>query len=307
MTSETSTDPRHNNLEKSMLNTQTLPISNKRMKHPELADVWVDFVRVTPALAEKLLGLNTRNRNVRERTLDSYARDKEAGNWVFNGDTVCFGRHCEVLDAILLDGQHRLMAIVKSGVSEWVLVVYGLDTSAQETMDTGIMRQVADQLRINGYANSNHVAALARKVMLWEHGHYALKGNMKWTATELLDLVDEDGRVLISAAWSASNARFIKAPGSVVSLAHWMFHEKNTEQAAWFMDRLADGAMLDVDHPVKRLRDRLDGHAGKRSRISEAEALALIITAWNAYRNKEKRKKLQLPTTLTNETMPRPV
>ncbi|WP_336214460.1 hypothetical protein [Nonomuraea sp. LPB2021202275-12-8] len=302
MNPETSTNLRINNpMEISMTTTKVVHVTDRRLQHPTLPDVWTDYLYVTPDVAERLLELNTHNRNMRERTRDAYSRDMDADNWPFNGDTLCLGRDGDVLDAILLDGQHRLNAIIASGVSMWMLVVYGLEVSTQETMDNNILRQVSDHLRINGVPNGNQVAALARKVMLWENGFYALKSSTKWTTTELLDLVDDDERIVASAAWSASNARHISAPGSIVSLAHWLLHQKEAEQADWFMERLVDGVMLEEDHPVRRLRIRLD----KENRISETEALALIISAWNAFRAGEKRKKLQLPNPLTNDTMPK--
>ncbi|MEV4806808.1 hypothetical protein AB0K18_43010 [Nonomuraea sp. NPDC049421] len=285
-----------------MPTTKVINISNHRIEHPTLADVWTQYVHITPALAEKMLEVNTRNRNLRERTRDAYARDMHADNWLFNGDTLCFGRDGDVLDAVLLDGQHRLNGVIASGASMWMLVVYGLEVATQETMDNNVVRQVADHLRINGVPNGNHVAALARKVMLWEFGVYTLKGSIKWTTTELLDLIDEDDRIVTSAAWANSNARYIDAPASIVSLAHWLLHQRDAEQAHWFMHRLADGVMLEEDHPVRRLRQRL----GKDARLSDAEVLALIISAWNAYRAGESRKRLQLPNPITNDTMPRP-
>jgi hypothetical protein len=303
MTPTTSTSPRTNNsMEIPMPTTKVINISNQRLLHPTLPDVWAQYVYVTPAVAERMLELNTHNRNMRERTRDAYARDMHADNWPFNGDTVCFGRDGDVLDAILLDGQHRLNAVIASGASLWMLVVYGLEVATQETMDNNIVRQVADHLRINGVPNGNHVAALARKVMLWEYGIYALKGSIKWTTTELLDLVDEDDRIVTSAAWAAVNARHYDAPGSIVSLAHWLFHQRDAEQGSYFMTRWADGVMLEEDDPIRRLRLRL----AKDDRVTEAETLALVISAWNAYRAGEKRKRLQIPSPLNNDTMPRP-
>src|SRR6185503_5365241 len=106
-------------------------------------------------------------RNMRFRQVSSYATDMEAGDWDFNGETVKFSK-----EGFLLDGQHRLKAIIDSGTTQTLIVVYGLDMKSQATIDRNIVRKFSDTLRME-YKEPNHLAlaALVRKVFMWNEGY----------------------------------------------------------------------------------------------------------------------------------------
>ena len=76
---------------------------------------------ITPQLAEIYLGKNTHNRNIRKPVVGKYANDMENGFWNFDGAPIRFAD-----DGTLLDGQHRLHAIIKSNKAIDLLVVRGL-------------------------------------------------------------------------------------------------------------------------------------------------------------------------------------
>jgi hypothetical protein len=68
---------------------------------------------ITPELASSLLETNSNNRNLSKGTVEAYANDMLAGNWDESvGDAISIDT-----DGVLRNGQHRLSAIVLSGVS----------------------------------------------------------------------------------------------------------------------------------------------------------------------------------------------
>lgn len=78
---------------------------------------------ITPEIASKYLEKNTNNyRNVRQDRVNAYAVDMKNGNWKNNGEAIVFGT-----DGILKNGQHRLMACVKSNTPFETLVIRGCD------------------------------------------------------------------------------------------------------------------------------------------------------------------------------------
>ena len=93
----------------------------------------------------------------------AYAADMGDGHWQFNGEAVKFAG-----DGSLLDGQHRLAAIIEADVVLPLLVVRGLASSAQETVDGGAKRKFSDVLKLRGEPNADHLAAVARRVTLWK-------------------------------------------------------------------------------------------------------------------------------------------
>ena len=120
---------------------------------------------ITPYLAEQYLGKNTRNRNVNQRIVLKYANDIEKGFWNFDGAPIRFSN-----DGTLLDGQHRLHAIIKSGKSIDLLVVRGLAQETQATMDIGSMRQASDFFQMNGIKHATTVSAMIRGYLVKLYG-----------------------------------------------------------------------------------------------------------------------------------------
>src|SRR5439155_25117462 len=102
-------------------------------------------VDVDPATASAWLQRNLHNRHLREEAVSSMARDMAAGRWQYTGEAVKFSKAGN-----LLDGQHRLAAVVKSETTIPILVVPGLPDSAQEVIDTGAKRTASDVLYLSG-------------------------------------------------------------------------------------------------------------------------------------------------------------
>ena len=72
-------------------------------------DLNCNVVLMNPSLAEKILSLNKKNRNVSESNLSSTVHKMKNGKWHENGESIIIGS-----DGVLKDGQHRLEATIKS-------------------------------------------------------------------------------------------------------------------------------------------------------------------------------------------------
>jgi len=79
------------------------------------------------------------------------------GEWLYNGEAIKFDR-----DGRLVDGQHRLEAVVKANKPIAFLVIRGLDPEVFKTIDTGKKRSAGDVLAIKGVKNPNAVGAAMR-------------------------------------------------------------------------------------------------------------------------------------------------
>lgn len=80
---------------------------------------------IDPAQAATMLLHNTRNRPMKPATVNTYAKVMSSGDWTFTGESISFD-----LRGRLVNGQHRLSAVVKSGVPITVVVVRGVPDSA---------------------------------------------------------------------------------------------------------------------------------------------------------------------------------
>jgi hypothetical protein len=125
-----------------------------------------DLVTITPQIAEEMLGKNVRNRRISRHTVEAYARDMATGNWKFTGEAIKFAK-----DGTLQDGQHRLLACVKSGRPFTTLIVFDLSDDAQDVMDTGRVRTVADALGIKGHAFAARISTACRWLHIVKNGY----------------------------------------------------------------------------------------------------------------------------------------
>lgn len=110
-------------------------------------------LKVTPAIAKGWLDtVNLSNRNFSHNLVKKYARDMQSGNWRnTHQNAIAFYE-----DGTLADGQHRLMAVVESGVrSLEMFVAFGLSREDGSMIDQGRPRSVADALTIGGMLSSN--------------------------------------------------------------------------------------------------------------------------------------------------------
>lgn len=117
-------------------------------------------VMMTPKWASEILAKNTKNRPLRPARVERYASDMRDGRWKLNGESVILSDKDN-----LMNGQHRLHAVVSSGVTVPMMLTLGVDESAFATMDAGMNRTAGDVLGMRGIANFNQVAAMTRLVL----------------------------------------------------------------------------------------------------------------------------------------------
>lgn len=105
----------------------------------------VKLVTITPEMAEIMLEKNIANRKVNQANVNRIAADMATGNYKVNGETIKISPNGEILD-----GQHRLLAAVKSGMTFKTYVVYNVERESIGTIDMGKGRSVADSLNVMG-------------------------------------------------------------------------------------------------------------------------------------------------------------
>lgn len=252
------------------------------------------IVDITPALAKRWLRQNTHNRPLRERVVSGYAADMRNGDWVEDGQSIKFARGRVVLlndpplrGGALLDGQHRLSAIVAAEVCVRMLVVTNLHDSAQEVMDTGAKRSLGDVLRLRGEPYAISLAATLMRVYQWQHGHrknVRTAGRARPTHRQLLEVLNAHPELRRSVEIADRVRQAGGLSASTAALCHWLFSQIDSGDCAFFFARLSDGVGLMSDDPVYALRRVLANFASDHGRPDDALVTALVIKAWNAYR-----------------------
>lgn len=99
---------------------------------------------ITPEVAKQLLGTSPGNRKTRRWHVDSMSDSMARGEWRVTSQGIGIDRNGHLRDA-----HHRLMAVIKSGVTIKSVVVMGLPLNSYEVIDTGIKRNLSDLLNEN--------------------------------------------------------------------------------------------------------------------------------------------------------------
>lgn len=248
---------------------------------------YTQIQEVTPEIAEQYLVRNTKNRSKKTRQIEVWARSMAAGRWRLTGESVKFSKEGQ-----LLDGQNRLLAVVKSGATVMLSVTYGLEGESQDVMDSGSRRSASDALELRGEVNSK--AMQAAVMMIFTEG-----GRSRRAAAhdELLDLVAADPsiREIVSNILPSLKLNPLLPP-AVQFYAYWTLNQVHPGKTHAFFQALATLEGLGKGSPILAMHRRLSrmGGSGKGSHSYRQEALAVIFSAWNAWVKGEERSKIQL-------------
>lgn len=135
---------------------------------------------ITPAMAKDWLeNHNPYNRNLSKGVVTSYAATMKRGEWLLNGSSIDFD-----WDGNIINGQHRLAAVVQSGVPIECFVVTGLDPKAYTSYDCGRARTVGQLIGMQGVPNYNTVAGGISAYMRIKNGY--IVGNKGLDKTHIL-------------------------------------------------------------------------------------------------------------------------
>lgn len=124
-------------------------------KRPSGKEQFTEVTDVTPAMAIQWLEANTHNRPVRPSFVELYAGDMKDGNWRLTHQGIGFD-----WNEVLVDGQHRLLAVVRAKVTVRMEVTYNIDPDAIANIDGNILRKTGDQFGlVDGLTNGKRIAA----------------------------------------------------------------------------------------------------------------------------------------------------
>lgn len=124
-----------------------------------------EIMRIGPAQAKELLARNTSNRPINRGTVEEYAGAMKRGEWLLTHQGVALDP-----DLNLLDGQHRLMAIIIADVEVEMMVTFDCAPEAFAMLDRGRVRSLAYALRTTEAEVSTTRLALAVMSGLKQNG-----------------------------------------------------------------------------------------------------------------------------------------
>jgi len=271
-----------------------------------------EFVTINPAKAQAFLdATTTRNRNVNRHAVETYTAVMRSGKWQSNGEPIIIDDNGNVID-----GQHRLHAIIRSNTAQDMLVVRGVDPSAFKTIDSGRKRRHGDLLSIANVQDPGMVAAAVAGIYTYEKtgtlsgqkspafSYLTHRGAEYDPVSEVLSrmpLLNES--VKVGRKWRKRVPSNVAA--SLVSTMHYVLSKKSETDANQFFDDLIEMNFGGDDDPVRRLFKSCTENG--RSELVGAScryAGAIFVKAWNHYRRGTACKSLGFRD---NEDFPKPI
>lgn len=222
-----------------------------------------------------------------------------------NGETIVFDS-----EGSLMDGHHRLEAVVASGVPAIFIVVRGIDRSTWTTMDSGTARSLGDVFRIEGIPNYNSVSSVVA-------GTYAMRNNKIGTNTlgagnklKRDGLTRDDALALYykhEDIWQLAVRTGIglrnKLPGyfnvkevGVISAYLIIFLHHDAQKVTEFWDLVATGDGIYASLRNVFLKDMQET---RYKRLSSKARQSLIATAWNTHLKNKRAKRFSFDLKVT--------
>jgi len=252
---------------------------------------------ITPAFAERVLETkNAKNRKVKPANLKRLISSIDNGEWILTNQGIAFDA-----DGNLLDGQHRLLAICKTGKTLPIMVARNMDPKIFNCVDTGTARTAADGLYIKGSAASKHLAAGIKVYLLYRNYPKGTWRNV--TVPTHIEIHNEYERQ--KEDWD----KIINEMG----IYHRKFHcfhlsvgvpfyklvlEKNykKEILSEFFKQFSEGVNLEIDNPILSFRNQLMQKGFRiRGSFYQRYQLNAFIRLFNFHINGVKKTRFMAP------------
>jgi hypothetical protein len=231
-----------------------------------------ETIKITPQLAVEWLEKNTLNRNINQYRVYSYANDMKLGQWKLNGDTIRFAK-----DGTLLDGQHRLWAIVEAGIPVTMMVVFDLDEDVRTTIDTGRPRSTADFFKMVNKVQ--HPRQRVAVVSLIETFFTSIRTPMGYAVAWSRYQKFKEGIDWSFKTFPTGSSKIDITP---VRAAMALAYPTSKSKAAEFAQKLRSGAGLSEGDPALALRNYLLERLTIRKDDPRIVGIK-VLTAFHAY------------------------
>lgn len=252
--------------------------------------------KIGPKEAQEMLGRSAhfQNRHVNKERVRNYATDMRNGAWSMNGEPIIQDEN-----RVVIDGQHRLRAVIESGATISFLIVEGVRREAARTIDQGLSRTMAHGMQMSGMKNANSVVAAARSL-------HCLRGKVcpesptgqRHNAANLMGTMDEvdsflrndaPGIEAFVEAMPKQAAKALRLNEMAAAAYEFALVESQSDALEW-----AHGFVggLPLDDPRQLLRDRLiedkltiatRQRAGRIVARHREQRMDLMVQSWNLW------------------------
>ena len=250
----------------------------------------ITFTRevITPEVAKSLMENHPLNRRPKQRIIDLYAAEIAAGKWkTETAEPIKIGT-----DGSLLDGQHRLLAIIKSKIPLTLYVARNIPLESFDVLDTGTVRNASDVFKIKGIPHENilpSIIGMYNVLKIEGRSPLSILKNQRGTNAMLLKQYQQDTSywqeiAKASLRWYNDFSKVI--PPSFVGGFYAFFLEKSGNDAERFMSQLCTGSNIE-NEAIVLLRNKLVSDKINSRKMPMDLKMALILKSWNFFIDKK--------------------
>lgn len=262
----------------------------------ETNKIYTRNVFITPEYAEKLLNKNVSNRPLTKSVVDWYAYQMEIGQWTLSGQTMSISERGE-----LLDGQHRLHAIIKSGVSLWFTIAYNVPAESFVNYDNLKTRSAKDALAIEKIPNSLNMAGIIAGYNAITAGQLASLGfgfvvtksggigrrTSKFTNKDVLNLYNSNSELWQEVFRNTSSCHKNKPifkVSQIGAIMYYLINDKMHDKTKVFdfFRQLHTNENV-TNKTIFYLREKLIDDAMSQYKMMPRMKYVFLVKTWNAY------------------------
>jgi hypothetical protein len=238
----------------------------------------VSIEKVNPIMAREWLETRIpRQRKIKPKRVESYAKMMLCGDWKIPPDCIMFTK------GQLANGQHRLLAIIASNRTLPFVILRTNDETVYQVTDAGCIRNPGDALPAEA-ENKHNMAAMGTLIL-----HYLSESISRMSMSarivsrpELVRFITENYDELQSVykiCQNGYNKVHVISPVLTGALG-FLVHKKYKERVVEFIEKLYEGTSDKIILNLRNrlLNDRLGGHS-----LSRSYQFGLLIKGFNAF------------------------
>lgn len=233
---------------------------------------------INPEFAHKLLKYNPKNRRLNQSHVKGLASQMEDGLFMPELGFISFDKKGH-----LIDGQHRLHAIIDSQSTFKIKIITGLDPQVRNIIDTGLKRSLADILRMDGIENASVVSGAIAKIIIFDkHGRFDTRMDRKFHNADYKKAIKKHPEIIICSQKLRPSAIF-RRPSQILAL-YVLCYKVAPRKADDFFLRLMTGENLEKNSPLLEIRRIVLNKIGTRNNIAMVDLIFALVSVWNASR-----------------------
>jgi hypothetical protein len=243
---------------------------------------WSEIVTIDPETARKLFDAMPDQRPTRKVNIRKLVRAIKNGEWVVTHQGIAFN-----VNGHVIDGQHRLQAIIEAGIAVEVMVTFNLPHGAFKALDRGAVRNFGDDFINVGMTQeskeSNTFAAAARVLWCYEvFGDPTVSDIRSIPNTDdLLDITERHPMLIETCRWCLTGRSSLRFPLGPMAALLTLFREVNNQLAINFAAQFITGEGLQRNDPALVLRESLL-NSNARNKLGRNNFMFRFVRAWNA-------------------------